>query len=55
VREEFVIAVNVDGKYQPCQHMSIISESTTLKDAWQVSEIFNEFRKNKRGCIADIV
>lgn len=52
---EFVIAVNVDGKYQPCQHMSIISESTTLKDAWQVSEIFNEFRKNKRGCIADIV
>lgn len=52
---EFVIAVNVDGKYQPCQHMSITSESTTLKDAWQVSEVFNEFRKDKHGCIADIV
>ncbi len=51
---EFIMTVNADGKYQPCQHISIMSESKTLMDAWQISEAFKEFRKNKQGCIAEI-
>ena len=51
---EFIMAVNVDGKYQPCQHMSIISNELKLNEAWTTSEKFALVRDSRQGCIAEI-
>lgn len=52
---EFSMAINVEGKYQPCQHLNVVANSNNIKDAWINSEDFKRIRRNKKPCVAEII